>query len=96
MEPAQGKVMAGNAIRALGIATALVVVVGAGQASAVDETRDLRADLARLQTELEAVTAERDALREDSAARAERHRRSSAAQQAIIDIIADPTALGGE
>ena len=80
----------------LATATVLAAFVGVSQAGASDDSSDLRAEVARLQTELEAVTAERDALSEESAARAERYQRSSAAQQMIIDIIENPSAFGSK
>lgn len=49
-----------------------------------------------LQEELEAVTAERDELAAQVAAQQARHDKASATQQAVTDIIADPTAFGTE
>jgi hypothetical protein len=88
--------MARSTIRMLATATVLAAFVGAGQVGASDESSDLRSEMARLQAELGNVTAERDALFEEATARVERHQRSSAAQQMIIDIIANPAAFGGE
>lgn len=86
--------MARTAFTILATTTALAMLVGIGQASASDESTDPGTELTRLQAELASVTAERDALLEEATARAERYRRSSETQQAIIDIIADPAAFG--
>jgi hypothetical protein len=49
-----------------------------------------------LQDDLEAVTAERDELADQIAAQQARHEKANATQQAVADIIADPTSFGTE
>ena len=49
-----------------------------------------------LRDDLEAVTAERDELADQIAARQARYDKANATQQAVVDIIADPTAFGTE
>ncbi len=83
----------------IGLATvvaALSLLAGTSLAVASDEPEDPAQELSRLRTELAAVTTERDALLQAVAAREGRYERSSATQQTIIDIIADPAAFGTE
>ena len=78
------------------VAAMLLTLAGAGLASASDESVDPAEELLRLRAELAAVGAERDALLEATEERTTRYERSSAAQQRIIDIIDDPTAVGSQ
>ena len=73
-----------------------LLAVSAGAVVGQDDadSANLRSEVARLEVQLDTVTAERDALLAEAEAAAARYDKANTTQKLISDIIADPAALG--
>ena len=73
-----------------------LLAVSAGAVVGQDDadSANLRSEVARLEVQLDTVTAERDALLAEAEAAAARYDKANTTQKLIYDIIADPAALG--
>jgi len=73
-----------------------LLAVSAGAVVGQDDadSANLRSEVARLEVQLDTVTAERDALLAEAEAAAARYDKANTTQKLIYEIIADPAALG--